>query len=85
METDRNGEATDEALRAQELRAQAGALLAQADRLEASEAFTGRLGECGHCGHTSTEHFAAPCETPGAECAECEAEGREFPCWDFDL
>lgn len=76
---------TDEQMRAEELRAEARRLMAQADRLEASQAFTGRVGECGHCGHTGAEHFDRPTVGQGVECAECEAEGREFPCWDFDV
>jgi hypothetical protein len=34
--------------------------------------------ECAHCGHTITEHVSID------DCAECEAEGMEFPCRDFD-
>ena len=64
--------------RAEELRAEARALMAQADRCEASQAFTGRAMECAHCGHTITEHVSID------DCAECEAEGMEFPCRDFD-
>ena len=69
-----------ENFRSAELRAEAAELLAQADRNEASAAFTGRAMECGHCGHTLAEHKGTD------SCAECRAEGAEFGgCRDFDF
>jgi hypothetical protein len=64
--------------RSAEIRAEAARLIACAERNESSQAFTGRAMECGHCGHTITEHEDID------RCAECDREGAEFTCADFD-